>query len=266
MFTKSIIDSDLFLEMPLSTQALYFHLGMRADDEGFINSPKKIIRAVKCNEDDLKLLISKGYVICFDSGIIVITHWNMHNHIQKDRFKPTIYEAEKALLTSKSNKEYALKEPCKSILDTNCIQNISNADTQNRLDKNRLDKISIDTLSTCVDGCNAFDYQAVVNSFNSICVSLPKVKRLTKAREIKIKSLQHYLGDMSVAEYFKMVEQSDFLTGRTGNWNGCNFDWILKPTNLTKIIEGNYNNKQSQQTKNASYDIEELERMDTFAR
>lgn len=162
MFTKSIIDSDLFLEMPLSTQALYFHLCMRADDEGFLSSPKRILKAIGCNEDDLKLLISKGFVICFDSGIVVITHWNMHNHIQKDRFRPTIYEAEKALLTSKGNKEYALKEPYKLILDTNCTQNVSNADTQNRLDKNRLDKVSIDTLSTSVDGRTAFDYQSVV--------------------------------------------------------------------------------------------------------
>ncbi len=253
MFTKSIIDSDLFLEMPLSTQALYFHLGMRADDEGFINSPKKIIRAVNCNEDDLKLLISKGFVICFDSGIIVITHWNMHNHIQKDRFKPTIYETEKALLTSKSNKEYALKEPYQSILDTNCTQNVSNADTQNRLDKISIDKSSIDTLSTSVDGRTSFDYQAVVNSFNSICQSLPKVQKLTDTRKKKIKSTSKLLGEMTFEDVFCKVESSDFLSGRNGKWTACCFDWILNPTNLTKIIEGNYNNKQSHPTNTLKY-------------
>lgn len=120
MFTKSIIDSDKFLEMPLSTQALYFHLGMRADDEGFINSPKKIIRAVNCNEDDLKLLIAKGFVICFDTGIIAITHWKLHNHIQKDRFKPTLYEEEKSLLDENNRKEYILKRQFR----TRWIQNV----------------------------------------------------------------------------------------------------------------------------------------------
>lgn len=95
MFTNDITDSDLFIEMPLSAQALYFHLGLHADDEGFLSSPKRILRAVGCNEDDLKLLIAKGFVICFDSGIIVITHWNLHNNIRKDRKKTHFLKAKK---------------------------------------------------------------------------------------------------------------------------------------------------------------------------
>lgn len=100
---------------------------------------------------------------------------------------------------------------------------------------------------------NSFDYQAVVNAFNSICVSLPKIQKLTDARKKKIKSLQHQLVNISIDEYFRMIEQSDFLTGRTGKWGNCNFDWILNPTNLTKIIEGNYNNKQPQQQNTPQY-------------
>lgn len=98
-----------------------------------------------------------------------------------------------------------------------------------------------------IESGNSFNYQAVVNAFNSICVSLPKIQKLTDARKKKIKNLQHHLGDMPIEDYFTMIEQSDFLTGRTGKWGNCNFDWILNPTNLTKIIEGNYNNKQPQQ-------------------
>ena len=89
MFTKKIIDSDAFLDMPLSTQALYFHLGMRADDEGFINSPKKIQRMIGATDDDMKLLLAKRFIIAFESGVVVIKHWKMHNYIQADRFKPT---------------------------------------------------------------------------------------------------------------------------------------------------------------------------------
>ena len=85
MFSNTIVDSDRFLDMPLTTQALYFHLGMKADDEGFVGNPKKIVRSVNCTEDDLKLLIAKEFVIAFASGVIVITHWNIHNHIRKDR-------------------------------------------------------------------------------------------------------------------------------------------------------------------------------------
>ena len=139
MFAKTIIDSDDFLDMPMSAQALYFHLSMRADDDGFINNPKKIQRSVGASVDDLKLLIAKQYILTFDSGVIVIRHWKIHNYIQKDRYKPTIYEEEKAQLELKSdrNKEYILKN---SSLDTECIQTVSNTDTQVRLGKDRLGK------------------------------------------------------------------------------------------------------------------------------
>lgn len=243
MFTKSIIDSDKFLEMPLSTQALYFHLGMRADDEGFINSPKKIIRAVNCNEDDLKLLIAKGFVICFDTGIIAITHWKLHNHIQKDRFKPTLYEEEKSLLDENNRKEYILKTVVSNSMDTKCIQIVSNAGTKNRLDKNRIDKDSVETMSTSVDVRNASDYQGVVDLFNSVCISLPKVQKLNDKRRKLIVNADKLLGEKTFEGFFNLVESSDFLTGRNGKWSGCGFDWILNPANLTKIIEGNYLNK-----------------------
>ena len=109
MFAKTIIDSDSFLEMPLSTQALYFHLSMRADDDGFINNPKKILRMIGGCDDDLKLLIAKRFIISFESGVIVIKHWKIHNYIRTDRYKPTIYEEEKAQLSEKENKAYTEK-------------------------------------------------------------------------------------------------------------------------------------------------------------
>ena len=99
MFTNAITDSDLFLDMSLSAQALYFHLGLHADDDGFVSSPKRIARSIGCNEDDLKLLVAKGFVICFDSGIVAITHWLLHNSIRKDRKKDTLFKTEKALLS-----------------------------------------------------------------------------------------------------------------------------------------------------------------------
>lgn len=126
MFAKTIIDSDAFLDMPLSTQALYFHLSMRADDEGFVNNPKKIQRMVNASDDDLKVLITKNFIIPFDSGIVVIKHWRIHNYIQNDRFKPTVYADERAMLDIKDNKAYTIK----SALDTECIQNGYSSDTQ----------------------------------------------------------------------------------------------------------------------------------------
>lgn len=96
MFAKTIIDSDAFIDMPLSTQALYFHLSMRADDDGFINNPKKIQRMIGASDDDIKVLLTKRYIIAFDSGVIVIKHWKIHNYIRNDRYKPTVHIEEKA--------------------------------------------------------------------------------------------------------------------------------------------------------------------------
>lgn len=106
MFTKSIIDSDPFLEMPLSAQALYFHLNMRADDDGFVNNPKRITNYVSASADDLKILLAKRFIIRFDSGVIVIKHWRMHNTLKSDRYRPTVYQDELARLSVKPNKAY----------------------------------------------------------------------------------------------------------------------------------------------------------------
>lgn len=106
MFAKTIIDSDAFIDMPLSTQALYFHLSMRADDDGFINNPKRIQRMIGCAEDDLKLLVAKRFILPFDSGVVVIKHWKIHNYIRNDRYKETVYLHEKSQLSIKENGAY----------------------------------------------------------------------------------------------------------------------------------------------------------------
>ena len=128
MFAKTIVDSDVFLDMPLSTQALYFHLAMRADDEGFVNNPKKIQKMIGASEDDLKLLVMKRYILTFESGIIVIKHWKIHNYIQNDRFKPTTYIEEKSQLQLDEKKSYI-----------ECIHNVSKMYTQEREDKGKLE-------------------------------------------------------------------------------------------------------------------------------
>lgn len=133
MFAKTIIDSDAFLDMSLSTQALYFHLSMRADDDGFVNNPRKIQRMIGAGDDELKMLIAKKFIIPFESGVCVIKHWRIHNYIQKDRYKETVYKDEKSHLMLKENKSY-------KYVDTPCIQSVSKVETQIRLDKTREDK------------------------------------------------------------------------------------------------------------------------------
>lgn len=133
MFSKSIIDSDAFLDMPMSAQALYFHLSMRADDDGFVNSPRRIQRMVGASDDDCRLLVSKQFIIPFETGVVVIRHWRIHNYIQKDRYKETIYLAEKSELSQDASGAYTL--------DTDCIQDVSKLDTQ--LGKDSIGKDSI---------------------------------------------------------------------------------------------------------------------------
>lgn len=133
MFSKKITETDKFLEMPLSSQALYFHLSMGADDEGFIDRAKTIQRTIGASDDDMKLLIAKGFLIPFESGVVVIRHWRIHNYIQADRFQKTIHEKERNQLEYDSSKTAQLKP-----LDE-CIQNVSKMDTQVRIGKDRLE-------------------------------------------------------------------------------------------------------------------------------
>ncbi len=129
MFAKQIIDSDNFLDMPLSTQALYFHLSMRADDDGFINNPKKIMRMIGAADDDMRILVARQYVLAFETGVVVVRHWKIHNYIQKDRYKETTCLTEKDRIETLPDGSY-----------TECIQNVSEMDTQVRLEigKDRL--------------------------------------------------------------------------------------------------------------------------------
>ena len=133
MFSLSVVDTDKFLEMPQSTQNLYFHLGMRADDDGFIGNVKKIIRMIGANDDDLRVLITKQFVIPFQSGVIVIRHWRLNNYLQKDRLKPTIYQQELKQLTVDESNVYNLDTKCIHSIDKYSIDKYS-------IDKNRLDE------------------------------------------------------------------------------------------------------------------------------
>ena len=106
MFSLQIVDTDAFLDMPLSSQALYFHLVMRADDEGFVDNPKRILKLINAQEDDFRVLVSKRFILTFNSGIVVIKHWLIHNTIRMDRFNKTVYIEEKESLILKENKAY----------------------------------------------------------------------------------------------------------------------------------------------------------------
>lgn len=255
MFSLDVVNTDIFLDLPISSQALYFHLGMRADDDGFISSPRRIIAMISAAQDDLKILIAKGFVIALEGGLVVIRHWKQNNYLQSDRYKKTIYQEQMNLLEV-ANGTYNLS-------DTLSIQDVSEMYPQDSIGKNSIDEISIDKSV-------GIDYQEIIDKYNSICVSLPKVERLTDKRKKAIKVILKKYSLEELLKVFEMTEDSDFLKGTEGSWK-ASFDWLIKEANIVKVLEGNYTNRkktnQSNQSKNSfnnfqqnDYDFEALEK------
>ena len=245
MFAKSIIDSDTFIDMPTSSRLLYYDLSMRADDDGFVNSPKKIMRMTGASQDDLKMLIAKSFIIPFESGVVVIKHWKIHNYIQKDRYKETIYLNEKSMLVEENNKEYAL--------DTNRIQDVSRLDTQDRLGKDRLVEDSKDYSygdKSPKPERVKIDFDKIKEYFNTYCTGFSAIREMTDARKKTIKSFLKNHSESDLYMLFDTAQKSDFLTGNNTNGWTASFDWIIKPANAVKILEGNYNNRAKKEEDN----------------
>jgi hypothetical protein len=148
MFAKTIVLSDAFLDMPLSARCLYFTLGMFADDEGFVNSPKGIMRQAGCSDDDMKVLLAKKFLLAFDSGVIVIKHWRINNYLRNDRYVPTKYIDEKAMLSEDENNAYTLSKTVG--IPSNGIPSIG----KDSIGKDRLDSSKHPTLDEVKAYCN----------------------------------------------------------------------------------------------------------------
>ena len=258
MFTQKIIDSDAFLEMPTSAQALYFHLNMRADDDGFVNNPKKITRYVGAAEDDLKLLLLKRFIIGFESGVIVIKHWRMHNTLRQDRYTPTDYQEELSLLKLKDNKAYTEKEHdsgpvlvCGTKVEPEWNQNGNQLEPQNRIDKNSIEEnredknreeevLAFSNEKACA--CRK-DMHRAVEAWNTL--GLAKVSKIVTGSQRDI-MLKKRLSEYGIDEFLRAIENirvSKFLMGdNKKNWQ-ITFDWFIKPNNFPKVLDGNYADK-----------------------
>jgi hypothetical protein len=136
MFSLHVVDTDAFLEMPVSSQNLYFHLGMRADDDGFVSNPKKIMRMVSSQDDDLKILLSKRFILGFENGVVVIKHWRIHNLLRKDRYTETVYLEEKSKLKIKENGSYTEWQPNGNQMATQ-VSIGKDSKVKDRIEKNR---------------------------------------------------------------------------------------------------------------------------------
>ncbi|MCK8605164.1 conserved phage C-terminal domain-containing protein [Leuconostoc citreum] len=211
MFSKKVTDTDTFLDMPLSTQALYFHLNMHADDDGFIDNTKTIQRMIGSSDDDRKLLVAKQFLLPFENGLVVIKDWRVHNYIQGDRYHKTQYISEKSQLVVEENNMY-----------TKRVQDVSNMDTQVRLGKDRLGKDSKDILSGS-DEPDHVPYKEIVDYLNQKAntkyrSSGTKTKTLIKAR---------------VNDGFDLDDFKKVIDTKTGQWlNDQKMKKFLRPETL----------------------------------
>lgn len=228
MMSKSIIKSDTFLDMPATTQNLYFHMLLDADDDGFINAPKSIMRMIGAKEDDMKVLVAKQFVIPFESGVVVIKDWKIHNYIQNDRYKPSTLP-ERDLLNIQKDKTYTLKNDV-SRMDTECIQTVSIGKDRlgkvrlgkDRIGKDRIGKVSIDTLCHVSHDDVDKSHFEIIEYLNMKTGS--KFKATTKPY---IQAIRSRLKEGYTVDDFKTV-----IDKKCREWKGTKLEKYLTPKTL----------------------------------
>lgn len=211
MFDKTITNSDEFLDLPDSSQVLYFHLSMNADDDGFVNNWKSIIRMTGTKEDDLKILIAKSFVIPFESGVIVIKHWRINNFLRKDRHTETKFQKELSMLEINDNQEYVWLTNVQPSIDKNRIDKISI--DKNRIDKNNNKNILNNEINIY---CRVIDYLNEKTNSNYKSTTT-KTQRLINARE---------------KEGFEFEDFKTVIDKKCNDWLGTDMEKFLRPETL----------------------------------
>lgn len=231
MFTKRITESDAFLEMPSSSQMLYFHLSMNADDDGFVSNPRKIQRMCGASNDDYSLLIMKRFILVFESGVIVIKHWRMHNYIQSDRYKPTDCIDEKSMLGLKKNKAYTLDE---SQMDKRCIPATDKVTSDGEI-------AQIEETTSQIESI-----KEIVSYLNMRIGTRYRYQAQTTQKHIRARLNEHFTVDD-----FKTV-----IDKKYAEWNGTNMSKFLRPETLFGTKFESYLN-QSQEKSSSGGKISE---------
>lgn len=229
MMSLKVIDSDAFLDMALSTQAVYMHLLMRADDDGFVNNVKKIKRMICASDDDIKLLIAKGFIIPFETGVVVIKHWRVHNIIRKDLYHPTIYQDEKAALIPDKTGTYKLRnEP---VTETNRICTEDETETYpNKVNKDNKTKSNKD---------NKENISALLSESS---LSEPVREKVLEFLDYREEIKKPYKSERSIKSLITQIEKQEQAIGSIAvirvidttiqnQWQGLFWDKAPKPQN-----------------------------------
>ena len=235
MVSNQIVDSDAFLDMPLSAQALYLHLLVRADDEGFTNGVKKVMRMIGSRDDDLKVLIGKKFVIMFESGVLVVKHWLIHNTIRQDRIIETVHIEEKRQLDVKPNKSYTLKTAQESHLIENDRHMTDTCQADDRIDKYRLVQNSIDKNSKDIMSSKHDDipYSDIIDYLNE------KANTRYRSSSQKTKTLIH----ARFNEGFNLDDFKTVIDKKCKEWKGSDMEKYLRPETLFGTKFESYKNQ-----------------------
>ena len=226
MFSLNVVDTDRFLEMPISSRLLYYELGMRADDDGFVDNWKKIMLFAGLKEDDMKILITKQFIIPFESGVIVIKHWRLNNYLQKDRTKPTIYQEELKQLGLDENNVYTLY--------TDCIHSID----KNSIDKNRIE-----------------EKENIKRKRNFIKPTIEEIEEYCSERN----------NGINANAFYDFYESKDWYVGKNKmkDWKACVRTWEQRNTKSNKIRESvpDWLNKELKNEEMTEEEKEELDKL-----
>lgn len=238
MFALSVVDSDAFLDMPLSSQALYFHLSMRADDDGFINNPKKIQRIIGATDGDAEILVARKFIIPFETGVIVIRHWKLNNYLRSDRYHPTVHQREKAMLSTDENGAYYINKR-KTGIPMVDKRSTENREDKNRLDKNRIEKNSIGyvekednntdkDISFIPSTIEKNNIQKFVDTFNAIGHMTP-CHYIDLEIENAISIILSTYDPIEITRAFRNLADSSL---------SVNIDWFVNLENFRKVYNG----------------------------
>ncbi|MBG9981726.1 DnaD domain protein [Aerococcaceae bacterium DSM 111020] len=243
MFSKKITESDHFLDLPMSAQCLYFHINMTADDDGFVGNAKTIRRMIGASEDDLKLLLTKEFLIPFESGVVVIRDWKIHNYIRKDRYNETFYKHEKAQLEENENNQYQRLEHPVDQTATNGRPVVDQRLPQVRLGKDRLELGKDNDNNNQSSSSDENKYSAVLNFWQDNFGIL---------NNFVIDNLRQWIDEMSPEVVMKALETSAGQDQYKYNYvNGILNNWYKKGLDTIEKIEANevsFQNRKKQQS------------------
>lgn len=242
MFTKKVTDDDNFMSLSASAQALYLHLSMSADDDGFCNQVSIAMFKAHASIQDLEALLSKRYIYQFENGVIVIKHWRMANALRKDRYTPTAFQEELKQLKIKDNGSYTMQNEELVAIGLPCGCQVSATD-KDRLDKDSIGEYRLGKESIDKDSIGEITFpQEIVDLYALYCPSLPSVMKLTDKRKKSIRALLKAYSIEQITEGFRKAEASDFCKGFKGGWK-ADFDFLINQNNMTKVLEGKYDNR-----------------------